>query len=155
MLRAMTQPADVDRLQALQRIPLLSGLPYGELERMAGKVEAHSYKPGTELIREGTSGSSVFFIVSGRCEVRRRVGNSSVRLALLEPGDFFGELSIVDPAPRTATVTAYDEVSALVLSGYEFQAALQSSRSMAHQLVKTLAQRLRALEDEFAPRVRP
>jgi len=143
-----------DRLEALKRMPLLAGLPHGDLEHMAKNVEVQQFAPGTELIKEGTSGATAYFIVSGQCEVRRRLGAASTRLAFLGPGEFFGELSIVDPAPRTATVIATEPVVALTLSGYHFRAALQSNLAMALHLVKVLAVRLRALEDEFAPTFR-
>src|SRR5579859_7421340 len=98
-----------ERVTALKAIPLLANLPHGDLVAMADRVEEHAFEPGAELIREGTSGASIFLIVSGRCEVRRKTGSTTVRLAMLEAGDFFGELSLLDPAPRTATVTAYEE----------------------------------------------
>ena len=143
-----------NRIQALQRIPLLAGLPYGDLEDMAARIEEQQFVRGSELIKEGTSGSSVFLLVSGRCEVRRKTPSGTVRLALLEPGDFFGELSILTPLPRTATVTAFDDVEAMVLTGFQFQTALRSNRAMADHLIKVLATRLRNLEDEFINRLR-
>ncbi len=139
-----------ERLQLLQRMPLLAGLPHGELERLAEHVQEKRFDTGAELIKEGTSGFSAFFIVSGRCEVRRRSGTEAVRLAYLEPGDFFGELAILDPAPRSATVSALEPTATLVLDEYQFKAALQTNLSMALHLVKVLAARLRAFEDEFA-----
>ncbi len=142
------------RLEALKRMPLLAGLPHGDLALMAKHVEVQRYETGAELIKEGTAGATAFFIVEGQCEVRRRVGANSTRLAFLGAGEFFGELSIVDPAPRTATVVAYEPVTALTLSGYHFRAALQSNLAMALHLVKVLAVRLRQLEDEFAPAIR-
>ena len=144
----MTVPAD--RVNTLKRMPLLAGLPHGDIEAMAKRVEEQSFERGSELIREGTSGSSAYLIVSGQCEVRR----AGARLAFLGPGEFFGELSVVDPAPRTATVTATEATTVLVLTGFEFRTALKSNMAMAMHLVKVLASRLRQLEDEFAPAMR-
>ena len=143
-------PSPTENVTALQSIPLLAGLPHGDLERLAKKVKLEQHLPGVEIIKEGTSGSSVYLIVSGRCEVRR--GHS--RIAMLGPGEFFGELSIIDPAPRTATVSVYEEASLLILEGYDFRASLTSSTAMAHCLIRVLVDRLRQLTDEFAPRVR-
>src|SRR5687767_13703947 len=92
----------IDRVNTLKRMPMLAGLPHGDLELMAKRAEEKSFASGAELIREGTSGSSAYLIVSGQCEVRR----NGARLAYLGPGEFFGEISILDPAPRTATVIA-------------------------------------------------
>jgi CRP-like cAMP-binding protein len=139
-----------DPVTALKSIPLLAGLPHGDLERLAKKVREERPGRGTELIKEGTSGSSVYLIVEGQCEVRRAGG----RIALLGPGEFFGELSIIQPAPRTATVSVYEDARVLVLEGYDFRAALTSNTAMAHQLIRVLAERLRQLTDDFSPRVR-
>jgi CRP-like cAMP-binding protein len=144
----MEQPADP--VTALKSIPLLAGLPHGDLERLAKKARVERHGPGAELIKEGTSGSSVFFIVAGQCEVRRAGG----RIALLGRGQFFGELSILDPAPRTATVSVYEASTLLVLEGYDFRAALTTNTAMAHHLIRVLAERLRAFTDDYAPRVR-
>ena len=143
-----------DRVNSLKRMPLLAGFPHGDLEYMAKQVEVAKFAPGEELIKEGTSGSTAYFIVSGQCDVRRKTGDTTTRLALLGPGEVFGELSIVDPAPRTATVIAYEPVVALTLAGYHFRAALQANHAMALHLVKVLASRLRQVEDEWAPVVR-
>lgn len=139
-----------DRLRALQTIPLLAGLPHSDLERLATRVREERYAAGAELIKENTSGSSVYLLVSGQCEVRRG-GN---RISNLGPGEFFGELSILDPAPRTATVSVTEAATVLVLEGYEFRTALSSNMQMSQQLIRVLAARLRAFTDEFAPRAR-
>jgi CRP/FNR family transcriptional regulator len=146
--------ANDERIQALQRIPLLANLPHGDLAAIGERMLERKLPPGAELIREGTSGSSIFLISRGTCEVRRKTPSGTVRLATLSPGDFFGELSVIDPAPRTATVTAMEDCVVLELSGYDFRAALQANRAMADHLIKVLATRLRQLEDEFAPRIR-
>lgn len=140
---------DIDAIAALKAMPLLADLPHSEVERLASRAKIEHYAIGEELIKEGTSGSMAYFLVSGTCDVRRKRGSQQRRVATMGPGDFFGELSIIDPAPRTATVTAADDVTVLVLSGYDFNAALKGNKSMALHLVKTLAKRLRVQEDEF------
>lgn len=143
---------DIDAIAALKAMPLLADLPHSEVERLASRAKVEHYDIGEELIKEGTSGSMAYFLVSGTCDVRRKRGSQQRRVATMGPGDFFGELSIIHPAPRTATVTAADDVTVLVLSGYDFNAALKANKSMALHLVKTLAKRLRVQEDEFLSR---
>lgn len=138
------------RVNALKTIPLLAGLPHSDLEQLAKKVAEAHHAQGSEIIKEGTSGSSVFLIVSGACEVRRN--NNKIRD--LGAGDFFGELSILDPAPRTATVRATDNCVLLVLEGYDFRTALKSSMQMSQRMISALAERLRHMTDEFAPRMK-
>lgn len=143
-----------ERVNALKRIPLLANLPHGDLVAMSARVSERTFEPGAELIREGTAGSSIFLIASGKCEVRRKTPGGTLRLAVLETGDFFGELSVLDPHPRSATVTAYEPCVVLELGGYDFREALQSNRAVADHVIRVLAARLRNVEDEFAPRIR-
>ncbi len=144
----MSEP--IDRVNALKTIPLLAGLPHSDLEQLARKVTEVRHAQGTEIIKEGTSGSSVFLIVEGLCEVRR----NNTRIRELGVGEFFGEISILDPAPRTATVRTVDSSRLLVLEGYDFRNALKSSMQMSQRLIVVLAERLRRMTDEFSPRVR-
>lgn len=144
----MSEP--IDRVNALKTIPLLAGLPHSDIEQLAKKVTEVRHSQGSEIIKEGTSGSSVFLIIEGMCEVRRG-GN---RIRELGKGEFFGEISILDPAPRTATVRAVENSVLLVLEGYDFRTALKSSREMSSRLITVLAERLRHMTDEFAPRAR-
>jgi CRP-like cAMP-binding protein len=137
------------RIDALKKMPLMVGLPHGELESLAKRMTVESYEEGTEIIKQGSSGASAYFVVSGRCDVRRGPKKSQRRLAFLGPGDFFGELSIIAPAPRSASVIAHEATVVLVLTGYEFRSALSTNRSMSLHLVKILAQRLQREIDEF------
>jgi protein phosphatase len=141
---------DIDeRTKALKKMPLLSDLPHGELESLAKRLKIESYEQGVEIIRQGTSGSSAYFVLSGKCDVRRGASKGGKRINFLDPGDFFGELSIIHPAPRSATVVAYEPTVVLVLTAHEFKTALTSNRSMAMHLVKVLAKRLQGKEEEF------
>jgi len=142
--------SDLDRVNALKTVPLFAGLPHADVENLAKKVSEARHGQGSEIIKEGTSGSSVFLIVSGVCEVRR----NNNRIKELQAGDFFGELSILDPAPRTATVRALEPTVLLVLEGYDFRSALKTSNAMAQKLISELAARLRHMTDEFAPRAK-
>jgi CRP-like cAMP-binding protein len=137
-------------VNALKTIPLFAGLPHSDLEALAKKVAEAHHAQGSEIIKEGTSGSSVFLIVKGRCEVRR----GSKRIRELEAGQFFGELSILDPSPRTATVRTVEPTVLLVLEGYDFRTALKNSRDMAQKLIIALVERLRHVTDEFAPKMK-
>lgn len=140
----------IDRTNALKTIPLLAGLPHSDIEQLAKKVIEVRHSQGSEIIKEGTAGSSVFLIIEGLCEVRR--GNNRIRE--LAAGEFFGEISILDPAPRTATVRAVENSVLLVLEGYDFRAALKGSKEMSQRLIVVLAERLRHMTDEFAPRMK-
>lgn len=140
-----------ERLNALKTMPLLNALPHGELEAIAGRLKVEHRVAGDEIIKQGATGSAAYLIVSGRCDVRRKSPRGSRRLNVLGPGDFFGELAIVVPGPRSASVVAQEPVTVFVLTAYEFQSALRASKAMAMHLVKVLAERLQQATDEFVP----
>jgi CRP/FNR family cyclic AMP-dependent transcriptional regulator len=81
--------------------------------------------------------------------VRREGKRGSKRVNVIKRGDCFGELSIINPAPRSASIVALETADLLVLNEADFRDALRSNRSMALQLVRALAKRLQAKEDEF------
>ncbi len=138
------------RTNALKTMPLLADLPHSELEKLARRLTVEGHRPGSEVIKQGSSGAAAYFVIDGTCEVRRETRRGSRRVAILKRGDFFGELSIINPAPRSATVVAMEETDLLVLTENDFRDALRTNRSMAMQLVRALAKRLQVREDEFA-----
>lgn len=140
--------SSLERVKVMKMIPIFRGLPLKDLERLASRAREVSHAPGDEIIREGTRGSSVYLITAGTAEVRR--SSAKRRLRTMGPGDFFGELSIVSPSPRSATVIATEPMKMLVLQGHDFRLALRENNLMAQRLVTVLAQRLRDLTDEFA-----
>ena len=137
-------------MAALKRLPLLSGADEVELVRIAEKVVDRRFAKGEVLVKEGSKGSDVFFIVSGVCEVRRTLGGQEKALATLGPGQFFGEIAVLSPDLRTATVAALEEVTAFTLSAWEFREALHGSPTTAYQVMKELAGRIRKLEERLA-----
>jgi len=138
------------RTNALKAMPLLGDLPHGELEKLAGRLSVEQHRTGSVIIREGASGGAAYFVVNGECEVRREGRRGSKRVALLKKGDHFGELSIINPAPRSASVVALEDADLLVLTEQDFREALRSNRAMALHLIRSLAKRLQAREDEFS-----
>lgn len=138
------------RIEVLRKLPLLRDADPADLERIAERIERRSFQQGEELVREGAMGSSVYFIGSGRCEVKKLLGGKVERLAVLEPGDLFGEMAVVDPQSRSASVVAIEPVEAFILSAWEFREALHGSFRMTMQVLRVLAERLRRLEEELS-----
>ena len=105
-------------LKELQASTLFSSFKRETLVEVIASTELRSYDQGDIVVTEGEEGSSLFLIVSGSVKVfTRTTDGSNLALAELGPGDFFGEVSLLSGRPRTATITASTEVSAIELDG--------------------------------------
>ena len=93
---------------------------------------------GQTLVREGARGDEFFIIAEGTATVSR----AGKKVATLKPGDYFGELALLDPAPRDATVTADSALEVLVLGKREFGGLLAEIPTISHKLMVGMARRL-------------
>ncbi|MDQ1748300.1 MAG: family transcriptional regulator, cyclic receptor protein [Frankiaceae bacterium] len=128
-----------DRQQLLGHVPLFSACSDKELDRLARHAEIVEFAAGDTLMAEGQPGQEFFVIVDG--EVGVTSGDKT--LAKLGPGAYVGELALLDPGPRTATVTALRDTAAVLLGSREFYAAVDESPSLARKLLAGMAHRLR------------
>jgi CRP/FNR family transcriptional regulator, cyclic AMP receptor protein len=124
----------------LKSIPLFAACSPDELKQVAAKASAISYPAGTVLAREGEVGCEFMVIVEGTAEVRR-AGTDALALG---PGDFFGEIALLDGGPRTASVVATSDVSAEVIEERDFRVLLYDVPSLSRKLLVGVAKRLRA-----------
>jgi CRP-like cAMP-binding protein len=127
----------------LERHPLLAHLEPAQIERIARAGEIESYNPGEPIVAEGTLGDALFLILSGQTAVHR----GSQTFATLEGGDVFGEMSLVEPAPRSASVTAMSATFVFRLPHDALRSLISENAQVASvllvQIVKTLSERLR------------
>ena len=124
--------------QRLAEVPLFRACSKQDLRRIARVADADTVEPGEVLVKQGQPGHELFVIVSGRATVKRR----GKRVAKLGPGDYFGELAVLHPAPRTATVTADDAMEVLMVGSRELAALLADVPVLARRLLVGMAQRL-------------
>ena len=97
---------------------------------------------GTVLFREGEPGREMFVVQAGRIRISKRVGEAETALAALGPGEFFGEMSILNNRPRTATATVVEDARLLVIDPKTFDAMLRANAEVAIRMIKKLADRL-------------
>ena len=108
----------------LAGVPVLRGTDPAELDRLAERLLVTRYSPGDEIVRQGDEADRFYFLVDGRVEVVRVADGMAARLAELEPGDYFGEMALLDERPRSATVRALTAVEAYTLTATDFRALL-------------------------------
>ena len=108
-----------------------------QLERFA-----HDYEAGTVLFREGDAGGEMYVIQSGEVEISRMVGERRQSLAVLPPGEFFGEMALINQVPRSATAVVRQPSRLLVIEARTFEAMIRGKTEIAVRMIKTLAARL-------------
>ena len=133
-----------EKLDLLHRIPLFSGFDRRRLVRLGQLADEVDVPAGKVLMRQGETGSDMMVIVSGSVAVERD-GN---RLNTLGPGDFFGEIALIDNGPRTATVTTEEPTRLLVLAHRDFHAMMDEFPEVSDQVMNALANRVRHLEPD-------
>lgn len=131
----------VARLPLLRPVPIFRGLSKAHLFEVARKAAAVTYSPGTTVVRQGEPGDTLCIVTEGKLDVYQ---NDSV-VAHLEAGDYFGEISLVDGGPRSATVVAVDDVVLLTLSSADFDSVLEIPY-VARMVMTNLAHLVRRAE---------
>ena len=129
------------KLEMLRRVPLLEGLGRKELEEVGRLCDEVDLPAGRVLMREGDSGDEFYLVLEGSVRVDR--GGATV--ATLGPGQFLGEIALVDHGPRTATATCETACRLLVLGHREFNSVMASSQEIRTRVLTALAQRVRHL----------
>jgi CRP/FNR family transcriptional regulator, cyclic AMP receptor protein len=129
-------------IEHLQQVPLFSACSKRDLQLVARRAEDVRVAAGKVLVNEGETGHEFFVIIDGTARVTRR----GKRVATLGPGSAFGELALLDKAPRNATVIAETPMELVVLGQREFSALIDEVPGFAHKLLAGLARRLRAFD---------
>lgn len=134
------------KLDLLRGVPLFTDCSKSNLSRISRLVDEVDLPAGRELTRQGRIGNEFFVIVHGTVEVFR----DGRLIDTLGPGDFLGEIALIDHRPRTATAVCKTDCTLLVLAHREFHTLLEDSPGIATAVMRSLAERLRALEPQRA-----
>src|SRR4051795_4376133 len=136
-----------DRQKLLSNVALFSACTDRELDRLARHAEIVDFRAGDVLMTEGEAGHEFYAIIDGEVGVT----SGGETLAKLGPGTYVGEQALLDPGPRTATVTALGDTQAVLLSSREFYAAVEDVPGLARKLLTGMARRLREASSPNAP----
>ena len=128
--------------ELVQGVPLFADLDRRELQGVASSMKERTFNPGQTIAAEGQTGIGFFVIAEGTAKVTQ----GGEERATLGPGDYFGEIALIDDGLRTASVTADSELKAYGLTSWEFRPLVESNASIAWKLLKTMAARLRDAE---------
>ncbi len=131
-----------DVVDALKRVPLFAGFSQRDLKRVAKNMSEREFPAGAEVTTQGEDGVGFFVIDDGAAEVK--VDGGVVRT--LGPGEYFGEIAMIDKGPRSATVVATTRLRCRGLTAWAFRPLLQTHPEMAWPMLEALVARLRETE---------
>jgi CRP/FNR family cyclic AMP-dependent transcriptional regulator len=127
------------RVARLRSVPLFGGCTDKDLTFIVSRVDEVDVPAGKTLCKTGESGGDFFIILEGKADVEASTGSGT-----LGPGDFFGEIALIDNGPRTATVRSTTPMKMLVLGHSQFRDVLHQNGEIAVKILRAVTQRLRA-----------
>ncbi len=132
-----------DKLQLIADVPMFSACTKQEIKRIAALANRVEVPAGQSLTKEGDRSKEFFIIAEGDAAVTVR----GDRVATLGPGEFFGETALLDPGPRTATVTAETPMVVYKVEGEDFRSLLIDVPFIARNILRGIARRMRELTE--------
>ncbi len=126
-------------VETLTKVPLFSGLEQRDLNRIADSFKERHHAAGDAIATEGQGGAGFFIIGEGNAKVTVR----GEPRGTLGPGDYFGEIALIDEGARTATVTAETDMTTYAMTFWEFRPIVETDARIAWKLVQALAHKLR------------
>ena len=142
-------------LEFLQKIPLFENLSENELEKIQRIAGTETAAQKTVLFKEGDPGDRCFVILKGEVRISKFIPNiGEEALAILKPGDYFGEMALIDNFPRSAHAIANADVELLAITKADLDTILIMDRELGYKLLwtftKTLSKRLRETNERLA-----
>jgi len=131
-----------DPTESLRRVPIFRGLDKKELETLAKLVKEQQYGAGATIVQAGAGGHGLYIIKEGRVSVVR----DGQTVATMGPGQFFGEIAVLDGGPRTADVRADADTVCLTLVSWEIKPVLMDNAAISYKMLLETVKRLRSQE---------
>ena len=134
----------------LKRVPLFSGLTDSQIERLAAGSVRRNFPKGRTIVAEGEPSQSLYVLLSGRAKVQRSdTEGKEVILSVLGSGECFGEMSLIDDAPRSASVITLESSDFISIAKDSFKSVLVSSPEISLRIMKGLVKRLREADKKI------
>jgi CRP-like cAMP-binding protein len=135
-----------DTLEQLANVPIFADLPLKGLKQIERITRERTYQEGATIFEEGSEGVGMFIVVAGKAEASR----DSTPLATYGPGDFFGEMALIDHNRRSATLKALETTTCLMIARWDFIPELQNSPDIALHMLQEMSHRLREADDKLS-----
>ena len=126
-------------IETLKRVPLFAGLNDKELDEIASSMRERRFKAGDTVTQEGAGGVGFFIVEEGQADVT--VGGESK--GTVGPGDYFGEIALINESPRTATLTASTDMVCYGMTPWDFRPLVESNSNIAWKLLTAMAEKMR------------
>jgi CRP/FNR family cyclic AMP-dependent transcriptional regulator len=138
----------------LKKVALFEGLTQGQLAKVASIAQVRQYEGSSFIFREGDTGQEMYVIVEGRVRISKNVpGIGEEALAILEKGQYFGEMAVIDDSPRSADAIAHTPCTLWVIERAKLDQLMFTDKDLAYVLlwtfVRTLSERLRETSDKI------
>jgi CRP-like cAMP-binding protein len=133
-----------DVAAALARVPLFQGVSDESMARLVRVTGELSFEPGQYIVIQGQVGTGLYVIADGKARVLR----GTEEIATLEPGEFFGELSVIDQMPRNASVQAAQRTRCLAVASWDLLDLIESDPKLALNMIRGLVARVREQGDQ-------
>ncbi len=130
-------------VEHLSAVPLFAACGRSDLKILARHMVEVEVPGGATIVKEGEEGDAFYVVIEGQAKVASKSAGKAKSVATLGPGSWFGELAVLDPAPRNATVTSASSMVVGVLGARVFRAVLRDVPTMTEKLLAGLARRLR------------
>lgn len=140
----------LSNLDLIRRVPLFSLLTPEQAQSIADTVAKRRFRRGDVIVEQGRRSDALFILLNGRARVLTADSRGrEVILAVLDPGDYVGEMSLIDGEPHSATVRAEVQTDMLVVARAQFQRGLPEESSLAYGILRGLVRRLRAADRQI------
>jgi len=126
-------------IEMLKKVPLFAGLDDKELQEISLSMRERRFKAGDTMTQEGAAGVGFFVVEEGRAEVQ--VGGETK--GSVGPGDYFGEIALINESPRTATLTASTDMVCWGMTPWDFRPLVESNSTIAWKLRTAMAEKMR------------
>jgi CRP/FNR family transcriptional regulator, cyclic AMP receptor protein len=123
----------------LKKVPLFAGLDNKELQQIANSMRERKFRAGDTVTQEGAGGVGFFVVESGQADVQ--VGGETK--GSVGPGDYFGEIALINESPRTATLTARTDMLCYGMTPWDFRPLVESNSNIAWKLLTAMAEKMR------------